>query len=85
MYAEVAWVLVSSGTQVQSQIIVNLDYLPDYISISYGYGQSDRKTEKRDTQRERGIKEKERQRDRDRERYLYREKKFDIGTVMQII
>ena len=30
MYAEVAWVLVSSGTQVQPQIILDPDYLPDY-------------------------------------------------------
>ena len=30
MYAEVAWVLVSSGTQVQPQIIIDPDYLPDY-------------------------------------------------------
>ena len=29
MYAEVAWVLVSSGTQVQPQIIPDPDYLPD--------------------------------------------------------
>ena len=29
MYAEVAWVLVSSGTQVQPQIILYPDYLPD--------------------------------------------------------
>ena len=38
MYAEVAWVLVSSGTQVQSQVILNPDYLPDYLSVSYDYG-----------------------------------------------
>ena len=37
MYAEVAWVLVSSGTQVQPQIIPDPDYLPDYLSISYDY------------------------------------------------
>ena len=37
MYAEVAWVLVSSGTQVQPQIILNPDYLPDYLSVSYDY------------------------------------------------
>ena len=37
MYAEVAWVLVSSGTQVQPQVILNPGYLPDYISVSYGY------------------------------------------------
>ena len=37
MYAEVAWVLVSSGSQVQPQIILNPDYLTDYLSISYDY------------------------------------------------
>ena len=37
MYAEVAWILVSSGTQVQPQIIHDPDYLPDYLSISYDY------------------------------------------------
>ena len=39
MYAEVAWVLVSSGTQVQPQIILDPDYLPDYPSVSYNYVQ----------------------------------------------
>ena len=38
MYAEVAWVLVSSGTQVQPQIILDPNYLPDYLSVSYDYG-----------------------------------------------
>ena len=38
MYAEVAWVLVSSGTQVQPQIILDPDYLLDYLSVSYYYG-----------------------------------------------
>ena len=33
MYAEVAWVLVSSETQVQPQIIPDPDYLPDYLSV----------------------------------------------------
>ena len=37
MYAEVAWVLVSSGTQNQPQIILDPDYLPDYLSVSYAY------------------------------------------------
>ena len=37
MYAEVALVLVSSGTQVQSQIILDPDYPPDYLSVSYDY------------------------------------------------
>ena len=35
--SEVAWVLVSSGTQVQSQIIHNPDYLPDCLSVSQDY------------------------------------------------
>ena len=37
MYAEVAWELVSSGTQAQLQMIINPDYLPDYLSFSYDY------------------------------------------------
>ena len=37
MYAEVAWVLVSLGTQVQPQIVPDPDYLPDYLSVSYDY------------------------------------------------
>ena len=37
MNSEVAWVLVSSGTQVQPQIILILDYPPDYLSVSYDY------------------------------------------------
>ena len=37
MYAEVAWVLVSSGTQVQSQVILDPDYLSDCLSVSYDY------------------------------------------------
>ena len=37
MYAEVAWALVSSGTQVQPQIIPDPGYLPDYLSVSYDY------------------------------------------------
>ena len=40
MYAEVAWVLVSSGTQVQTQVILDPNYLPDYLSVSYDYGLS---------------------------------------------
>ena len=35
--AEVAWKLVSSGNQVQPQIVVDPDYLPDYLSVSYDY------------------------------------------------
>ena len=34
MYGEVTWVLVSSGTQVQPQVILDPDYLPDYPSVS---------------------------------------------------
>ena len=41
MYSEVTWVLVSSGTQVQPQIIPKPDYLPDYLSVSYYYGLKD--------------------------------------------
>ena len=37
MFAEVAWVLVSLGTQVQTQIILDPDYLPDYPFVSYDY------------------------------------------------
>ena len=37
MNSEVAWVQVSSGTQVQPQIILDPDYLPDYVSVSYDY------------------------------------------------
>ena len=37
MYAEVAWVLASSGTHAQPQIIPDTDYLPDYLSVSYDY------------------------------------------------
>ena len=40
MNSEVAWVLVSSGTQVQLQIILDPDYLPDYLSVSHDYGTS---------------------------------------------
>ena len=41
MYSEVDWVLISSGTQVQPQIILDPDYLPDrpflmtMIQVSY--------------------------------------------------
>ena len=35
---EIAWVLVSLEIQVQSQIIVDPDYLPDYLSDFYDYG-----------------------------------------------
>ena len=40
MYAEVAWVLVSSGTQVQLQVILDPGYLPDYLSVSDDYDKS---------------------------------------------
>ena len=33
MYSEVAWVLVSSGTKVQLQIILDPDFLPDYLTV----------------------------------------------------
>ena len=42
MYAEVAWALVLLGTQVQPQVILDWDYLLDYISVSYDYGSSKR-------------------------------------------
>lgn len=38
MYSEAGWVLLSSETQVQSQIILDQDYLPHYLSVSYKYG-----------------------------------------------
>ena len=37
MNSEVAWVLISSGTQVHPQIILETDYLPDCLSVSYDY------------------------------------------------
>ena len=37
MYSEVAWVLVSSQTQVQPQIMLEPDHLPDYLSVSCNY------------------------------------------------
>ena len=37
MYDEVACVLVSLGTQLQPQVILNPDYLPDYLTDSYDY------------------------------------------------
>ena len=41
MYAEVAWVLVSLSTQVQPQVILDPDYIPDYLSVSYDYDLND--------------------------------------------
>ena len=38
MNSEVSWVLVSSRTQVQPQTILDPDYLPNYLSLSYDYG-----------------------------------------------
>ena len=35
MYADVAWVQVSSGTHIQPQIILDPGYLPDYLFASY--------------------------------------------------
>ena len=37
MNSEVAWILVSSGSQFQSQGILDPDYLPDYLSVSHNY------------------------------------------------
>ena len=39
MNSEVDWVLVSSEIQVLPQIILDPDYLPDYLSNSYNYEQ----------------------------------------------
>ena len=40
MYSELAWVLVSLGTQVQLQIILIPDYCPNYLSVVYDLFQS---------------------------------------------
>ena len=40
MNSEIAWVLVSSGSQAQLQIILDPDYLPEYLSVSYDYEQN---------------------------------------------
>ena len=37
MHSELAWVLGSSGTQIQSQIILEPNCLSDYLSVSYDY------------------------------------------------
>ena len=37
MYFGVAWVVVSSGTQVRPQRIIDPDSLPDYLSVSFDY------------------------------------------------
>ena len=39
MYAEIAWIVVSLGTELQSEVILDPDYLPDYLSVSYDYVQ----------------------------------------------
>ena len=44
MYSEVAWVLVSSRTQVQPQLILNPDYLLECRSTSYGYDEIKQRT-----------------------------------------
>ena len=36
-YAEITWELVSSVTHVQLQIILDPEYLPDYLSVSSDY------------------------------------------------
>ena len=36
-----AWVLLSSGSQVQPQIMLDPDYPPDYLSVSYDYDSTD--------------------------------------------
>ena len=33
MYSEEAWLLLSSGTQVHPEIILDPDYLQDYLSV----------------------------------------------------
>ena len=38
LISEVAWVLLSLGTQAQPPLILDPDYLPDYPSVSYDYG-----------------------------------------------
>ena len=35
--SEVAWEHVSSETEVKSKIILEPDYLPDYLSVSYDF------------------------------------------------
>ena len=37
MYSDVAWAQVSSGIQVQLQIILDPYYLSEYLSVSYDY------------------------------------------------
>ena len=40
MNSEVTWGKESSGTQVQPQIILDPDYLSDYLSVPYDYVQT---------------------------------------------
>ena len=40
MNSEVTWGIESSGTQVQPQIILDPDYLSDYLSVPYDYVQT---------------------------------------------
>ena len=42
MKSEVAWILLSSETQVPGQIIFDPDYLSDYLSVPYDYCQDDK-------------------------------------------
>ena len=37
LYSEIAWVLVSTEIQDQQQIILDLDYFLDNLSVSYNY------------------------------------------------
>ena len=37
MFSEVAWVLVPSKTQVHPRIILDLDYISDYLSNFFDY------------------------------------------------
>ena len=44
MHAEVARLLVSSGAQVQPQVILDQDYFPDYLSVSHDYRKNEKYT-----------------------------------------
>ena len=35
MYSEIAWVVVTSGSQDWPQIILDIDYFRDYLSVTY--------------------------------------------------
>ena len=41
MYSEVAWVQVSSEIEVKPKIILDPEYLVDYLSVSYDYAVMD--------------------------------------------